>query len=181
MKRLLTTLLAVISLGLCAVCLVQWQREARLRGHIQDLVKRLEAENTLRIEAERKVREYEREIARLTELRAEVEAKLVEVTREYNDLSKDSVARGITIAIYMRELLQLQHGLQATQLAFGKEAEAIKNHNSLVSSQNSAMEKQNELLKQLVQERNDAITKLNARTREFNELVEKYNKLAKSR
>jgi uncharacterized protein YdcH (DUF465 family) len=43
------------------------------------------------------------------------------------------------------------------------------------------MEKQNELLKQLVQERNDAIAKLNARTREFNELVEKYNKLTKSR
>ena len=181
MKRLLTTLLVVISFGLCAVCLVQWQRETRLRGHIQDLVKRLEAENTLRIEAERKVREYEKEIARLTELRAEVEAKLVEVTREYNDLSKDSVARGITIAIYMRELMQLQHGLEATRNAFGKEAEAIKNHNSVVTTQNSAMEKQNEMLKQLVAERNDAIAKLNARTREFNELVEKYNKLAKSR
>ncbi len=181
MKRLLTTLLVVISLGLCAVCLVQWKREARLRDHIQDLVKRLEAENTLRIEAERKVREYEKEIARLTELRAEVEAKLVEVTREYNDLSKDSVARGITIAIYMREVMQMQHGLEATQRAFGKEAEAIKSHNSVVTTQNSAMEKQNELLKQLVEERNDAITKLNARTREFNELVEKYNKLAKSR
>ena len=181
MKRLLTTLLVVISLGLCAVCIVQWQREARLRGHILDLVKRLEAENNLRIEAERKVREYEKEIARLTELRAEVEAKLVEVSREYNDLSADSVARGITIAIYMRELMQMQHGLEATQLAFGKGTEALKSHNSVVTSQNSAMEKQNELLKQLVEERTDAISKLNARTREFNDLVEKYNKLAKSR
>lgn len=181
MKRLLTTLLIVISLGLCVVCLVQWQREARLRGHILDLVKRLEAENSLRIDAERRVREYEREIARLTELRAEVEAKLVEVTREYNDLSADSVARGISIAVYMREVMQMQHGLEATQRAFGKGAEAIKSHNSVVITQNSAMEKQNELLKQLVEERNDAITKLNARTREFNDLVEKYNKLAKSR
>jgi chromosome segregation ATPase len=181
MKRLLNTLLVIISLGLCAVCLVQWQRETRLRGHIGDLVKRLEAENGLRIDAERKVRLYEKEIARLTELRAEVEAKLLEVTREYNDLSKDSVARGITIAIYMRELMQLQRGLEATQLAFGKGSEAIKNHNSVVASQNSAMEKQNELLKQLVEERNDAISKLNARTREFNELVEKYNKLAKGK
>ena len=181
MKRLLTTLLVVISLGLCVVCLVQWQRETRLRGHILDLVKRLEAENTLRIEAERKVRDYEREIARLTVLRAEVEARLVEVSREYNDLSADSVARGISIAIYMREVAQMQHGLEATQRAFGKEAEAIKSHNSVVTTQNSALEKQNELLKQLVEERNDAISKLNARTREFNELVEKYNKLAKSR
>ncbi len=177
MKRLLV----VISLGLCVVCLVQWQREARLRGHIDDLAKRLVAENSMRIDAERKVREYEKEIARLTELRAEVEARLVEVSREYNDLSADSMARGISIAIYMREVAQMQHGLAATQRAFGKEAEAIKSHNSVVTTQNSAMEKQNELLKQLVEERNDAISKLNARTREFNELVEKYNKLAKSK
>lgn len=181
MKRLLTTLLVVISLGLCVVCIVQWQRETRLRGHILDLVKQLEAENAAKVEALRKVREYEKEIARLTELRAEVEARLVEVSREYKDLSADSVARGITIAIYMRELMQLQHGLEATQLAFGKGAEAIKSHNSMVTSQNTAMEKQNELLKQLVEERNDAISKLNARTREFNELVEKYNKLAKGK
>jgi hypothetical protein len=72
MKRLLLTLLVLISLGLCAVCVVQWQREARLRGHITDLVKRLEAENAARVEAERKVKEYEKEIERLTELRAEV-------------------------------------------------------------------------------------------------------------
>lgn len=181
MKRLLITLLVLISLGLCAVCVVQWQREARLRGHITDLVKRLEAENALRIEAERKVREYEKEIERLTELRAEVEAKLVEVTREYNDLSNDSVARGIVIAVYMRELMQVQSGLQATQLAFGKGAEALKEHNAAVTGQNSAIEKQNELLKQLARERDAAIEKLNARTREFNEVVEKYNKLSKQR
>jgi septal ring factor EnvC (AmiA/AmiB activator) len=88
MKRLLTTLLVLISLGLCVVCVVQWQREDRYRGHIADLVKRLEAENRAKVEALRKVREYEKEIARLTEIRAEVEAKLVEVTRDYNDLSR---------------------------------------------------------------------------------------------
>lgn len=181
MKRLLTTLLIFVSLGLCAVCIVQWEREARLRGHILDLVKRLEAENAMRIDAERKVREYEKEIARLTELRAEVEARLVEVSRECADLSKDSTARGISIAIYMREVAQMQHGLEVTQRAFGKGTEAIKGHNDVVSTQNSAMEKQNELLKGLVEERNSAIAKLNARTREFNELVEKYNKLAKSK
>lgn len=181
MKRLLTTLLVLVALGLCVVCVVQWQREARLRGHITDLVKRLEAENAARVEAERKVREYEKEIERLSELRAEVETKLVEVTREYNELSADSVFRGITIAVYMRELRQLQHGLEATQLAFGKGSEALKEHNTAVTAQNSAIEKQNEMLKQLARERDAAIEKLNARTIEFNEVVEKYNKLAKDR
>jgi chromosome segregation ATPase len=181
MKRLLLTLLVLISLGLCAVCVVQWQREARLRGHISDLVKRLEAENAARVEAERKVKEYEKEIERLTELRAEVEAKLVEVTREYNDLSGDSVARGITIAIYMRELMQTQANFAAAQSALGQGSAVLKDHNAAVTAQNSAIEKQNALLKQLANERDTAIEKLNARTREFNELVEKYNKLGKER
>ncbi len=181
MKRLLITLLILISLGLCAVCVVQWQREDRYRGHIADLVKRLEAENRAKVEALRKVREYEKEIARLTEIRAEVEAKLVEVTRDYNDLSADSVARGITIAIYMREFMQAQAGFEAAQLALGQGGEAIKERNTAVTEQNDAIARQNELLKQVAGERDDAIAKLNARTREFNELVEKYNKLAKER
>ena len=181
MKRLLTTLLVLISFGLCAVCVVQWRREDRYRSHITDLVKRLEAENRAKVEALRKVREYEKEIARLTEIRAEVEAKLVEVTRDYNDLSADSIARGITIAIYMRELRQVQAGFEAAQLALGQGSSAIEERNTAVSAQNSAIEKQNELLKQVAGQRDDAIAKLNARTREFNELVEKYNKLAKER
>lgn len=181
MKRLLTTLLVLVTLGLCVVCVLQWQRESRYRGHIADLIKRLEAENAAKVEALRKVREYEKEIARLTEIRAEVEAKLVEVTRDYNDLSRDSVARGITIAIYMRELMQVQAGFEAAQLALGQGGEAIKERNTAVTAQNDAIEKQNAMLKQLASERDDAITRLNARTREFNELVEKYNKLAKER
>ncbi len=181
MKRLLTTLLVLITLGLCVVCVVQWQREARLRGHIQDLVQRLEAENTARIEAERKVKEYEQEIERLTELRAEVEAKLVEVTRDYNDLSADSVARGLTLAIYMRELVQTQARLAAAQSALGQGGVVMKEHHAAVTAQNRAIEKQNELLQQLARERDAAIEKLNVRTREFNELVEKYHKLSKPR
>jgi len=181
MKRLLNTLLVLISLGLCALSFEQWRREARLRGHILDLVKRLEAENAAKVEALRKVREYEKEIARLTEIRAEVEAKLVEVTRDYNELSHDSVARGITIAIYMREFMQSQANFEAVRIALGEGGDAIKERNAAVTSQNDAITKQNELLKQVAAQRDDAISKLNARTIEFNELVEKYNKLAKER
>lgn len=181
MKRLLHTLLVLISLGLCAVSVVQWQREARLRGHIEDLVKRLEAENAAKVEAQRKVRDLEKEIERINVLRAEVEAKLVEMTRDFNDLTTDNISRGITIAVYMNELRQLQGGLEASQLAFSKGADAIKEHNTTVTAQNTALEKQNTMLKQVAAERDAAIEKLNARTREFNELVEKYNKLAKER
>ena len=54
--------------GVYGDCAGQWVREERLRGHIADLAKRLEAENTARVEAERKAAEYEKEIERLTAL-----------------------------------------------------------------------------------------------------------------
>lgn len=55
MKRVLLALLILVSLGLCGICLVQWQREFRLRATISDLRTALVAENKVRIEAEAKV------------------------------------------------------------------------------------------------------------------------------
>ena len=181
MKRLLSTLLVIVTLRLCAVSVVQWVREERLRGHIADLAKRLEAENTARVEAERKAAEYEKEIERLTILRAEVEAKLLATTEELTAVGNDSVSRGVTLAIFLNQLVQTQTKLTAMENAVGKGTEALKDQNESVAAQNATITKQNELLKQLANERNAAIEKLNSRTKEFNELVEKYNKLAKSR
>lgn len=181
MKRLLIFLLVLISLGLCAVSVEQWRREARLRAAIEDLIKKLKDENLAKVEALRKVREYEREIERINALRAEVEAKLVEITREFNDLTTDNVARGITIAIYMLELNHSQRGAQAAHQALGQESNAINDRNTAVTGQNDVIQKQNAMLRELAQERDNAISKLNARTRELNELVEKYNKLAKQK
>ena len=93
MKRLLSTLLVIVTLGLCAMCVVQWVREERLRGHIADLAKRLEAENTARVEAERKAAEYEKEIERLTILRPEVEAKPRTATTALTEMGADHAAR----------------------------------------------------------------------------------------
>ena len=145
MKRILLALLVLISLSLCGICVLQWQREARLRARIITLVNQLEAENKLRIQAEQKVQEYAREIERLNSLRAEIESKLLTTTEELRD----------------------------------RTVEAIKQRNEEVTAQNTAIEKANTQIKQLLSERDEAITKLNARTIEFNELVEKNNKLSR--
>ena len=181
MKRLLNTLLVIVSLGLCVVCVVQWVREDRYRANIADLAKRLEAENTARVEAERKAAEYEKEIERLTILRAEVEAKLLTAIEELSAMGDDSVARGLTLAFYLQDLVKTQAKLAAAEATLAEGTEALKDHNESVTEQNTTIQKQNDLLKQLVTERDSAIEKLNTRTRELNELVEKYNKLAKSR
>ena len=181
MKRVLIFLLVCVTFGLCGICLVQWKREAHMIAQMQDLVKKLESENAQKVEAQRKVREYEREIERINTLRAEVEAKLVEVTRDFNLLTTDNIARGITIAIYQLELSHSQRGYEAARVAMGQGAAQINDRNAAVTGQNEAIQQQNTLLKKLTDERDSAIEKLNSRTREYNELVEKYNKLAKER
>lgn len=181
MKALLYSLLAIIVLGLCGVCVVQWQREFLLNAKIKELTDQLIAENKLRIEFEEKAFRFEQEIARITQLRNETEAALLEATEQVKLLTEDQTARGYSIAVLMNEAMSTAHELAAYKQLAEKGGDALKDRNTEVSEQNSAIEKANASLRQLVSERDDLINKLNARTREFNELVEKYNKLAKER
>jgi len=181
MKAFLFSLLTLIVLGLCGICLVQWQREFVLNAKIDEITDQLIAENKLRIQFEEKAMRFEQEIARISQLRAETEAALLDATEQVQLLTADQTARGYSIAVLMNETLRATAELTAYKQLAGKGTEAIKERNTEVSAQNEAIAKANAALKQLAAERDDAITKLNARTQEFNALVEKYNKLAKER
>lgn len=179
MKRVLIALLVLISLSLCGICVVQWQREFRLRETIATLTAKLIEENKQRIAAEEKVEQYSQEIERLNGIRMDIESKLLTTTEELRDRTLDQTARGYSIAILMNETIRSTSELAAYQKLAGQGSEALKKHNETVSEQNSAIEKANAALRQLAKERDEAITKLNARTIEFNQLVEKYNKLSR--
>jgi len=181
MKRFLISLLACIALGLCVICTLQWTREAKLHRILRELSSQLQAESNLRIEAEEKAARFEEEIARLTALRAEVEGKLLTATEESRALIEDQTARGYSIAVLMNETRNAQAQLDALKDLAGQGTGAIKDRNAEVTAQNAAIEKANAQIKSLADERDAAIIQLNARTREFNELVEKFNKLAKQR
>ncbi|MES2597791.1 MAG: hypothetical protein V4662_20835 [Verrucomicrobiota bacterium] len=176
MKRALISLLVLISLALCGICVFQWQREFRLRATIDHLSNLLIAENKLRVAAEEKVEQYGREIERLNTLRKEIEVRLLDGTEQIQLLTDDQAARGFSIAVLMNETIRSSNELEAYKRLAGQGNDALKKHNDTVTAQNSAIEKANAQLKQLVKERDEAITQLNARTQEFNELVQKYNK-----
>lgn len=179
MKRVLLSLLVLISLGLCGICLVQWKREFDLRSRISELRAALVAENKLRVEAEAKVEQYGLEIERLNAIRKEIESRLVDLTEDVHDLTQDQAARGYSIAVLMNEAVRAGNELIAYKKLAGQGSDVLKKHNETVTAQNSAIEKANTQLRQLAKERDEAITRLNERTREFNELVEKYNKLGR--
>lgn len=181
MKAFLYYILAFIVFALCGICADQWRREFKLNRRIDELTAMLVAENKLRIEFEEKAFRFEKEIARISHLRAETEAALLDATEKIMLMTEDQSARGYSIALWMNEATLVKSELAAYKQLAGKGTDAIKDRNTEVSVQNEAIEKANASLRQLVSERDELIGKLNARTKEFNELVDKYNKLAKER
>ncbi len=159
MNRALTIALGFMLAVLCGVCIWQWKREAYFRAAIADFAGRLDAEKQAHEESRQRITVLEAEIARLTKLRDDTEAKYLATLTELRAIEPDWIARG-------HSLLALSQLAAAAPIA---------------ESQNEAIAKQNELLQQLTAERDAAIEKLNARTREFNALAEKYNKLAGGR
>jgi chromosome segregation ATPase len=178
-KKTLTTLLFLTTLALCGLSVIQWKREAEFRAKIQSLTLQLQAENQLRIETQEKADAFELEIARITQLRADTEARLIEVTDELTLTQTDQLQRGVSIAILSSELSQARSQAESAEKQLAETTAALAEYNTGVTSGNTAITTANERLKKLTAERDTAIAELNARTKAYNELVAKYNKLAK--
>lgn len=176
-KNVLTVITGAIALGLCGVCVVQWNREHRLNAAITEITNRLQKENLARVEFEEKSARLEQEIARITELRRQTEAALAEASENVLLLTDDMKGRGGTIAAY----INLEFGPDPDADPAESEpqaADVVKERNAAVEAQNAAITKANAAIKKLAGERDAAIEKLNDRIRAFNDLTEKYNRLA---
>lgn len=179
MKKTLTALLLLAALGLCGLSVAQWRRESQLRAEIDRITRLYQAENQLRVETEEKAAAFEQEIARLTQLRADTEARLIEVTDELTTTRTDQLQRGVSIAVISAEVTTARARADAAEKQLAEFSQLIAERQQDVSGQNTAITEANARLKQLAAERDQAIAELNTRTKAFNELVEKYNKLVK--
>lgn len=179
MKKTLTILLLLSALALCGLSVVQWKREAELHAELQSLILQLQTETQLRIETQEKANAFELEIARLTQLRADTEAKLLAVTEALTLTQTDQLQRGVSLALLSNAFAQAQSKAQLAEQRLAETTTAIADRNENVTDQNAAIATANDRLKKLTSERDAAIAELNARTKAFNDLVAKYNKLAK--
>ena len=157
MNRSIIISLGIVLAALCGLCLWQWKREAEFRAAIGDYHTRLETETKVHTESRLRITALEAEVARLAELRDDTEAKYLETLAGLRALQPDWAQRGLTIEVLSR----------------------VSAAAPVTESQNAAIQKQNGMLKTLAAERDAAIQKLNARTREFNTLTDKYNKLVR--
>jgi len=147
MKNALVLLLVLTALALCGVSVAQWRREAALRGRIAEADARLREKTAALAEAGEKSDVLDQEITRLSQLRADTEAKLLEVTDEL------AAARKL---------------LEGSGAALGDRHRAVEEQNAAITAANAR-------LRQITAERDRAIEQLNQRTRAFNELTAKYH------
>jgi septal ring factor EnvC (AmiA/AmiB activator) len=174
-KKALTFTLLLAALALCGVSVAQWLREAAFREEITSLTAQLQAENELRIAIEEKAAAFEQEIARLTQLRADTEARLLEVTDELTRTQADQLHRGYSIAVLAAELMQCRTSADRAEKRLADTIAVLNAQDG--GGQKEALTTANTRLKALTAERDQAIAELNARTKAYNELVAKYNKL----
>jgi hypothetical protein len=178
-KKVLTILLILTAVALCGLSVAQWVRENRLREAIASLHDQLDAEHKLRVDTEVKVVALELENARISQLRADTEAKLLEVTEELNLTQRDQLQRGASIIVLANELIKSRQKVVVTEKLLAEANTAMENRSTDVTDQNGAITEANARLKQLTAERDKAIAEVNERTKAYNALGERYNKLTK--
>ncbi|HSI64574.1 MAG TPA: hypothetical protein VLE43_15705 [Candidatus Saccharimonadia bacterium] len=180
MTKFLGILFGLLVLGMCGLCAKQWVRETELRTSLKEVEVLLDEERDKRHDLEEKLAAWEKEIKQLTQRIDEQGLKIAAQEQE-------AVATRQLLATETARADQLQKKLSATSSGMEQSKEAIETQNAAVTAQNEAIkkqnatiEKQNQMLKDLATERDGAVEKLNTRTKEFNELMEKYNTLAKT-
>lgn len=179
LKRTLSILLILTAFGLVGVSIAQWKREAQLRHRIEEVTGLLTAENAARVEAENRATTFEREIERITELRADTEAKLIEVSEQLQLTETDQLQRGVSIALLSTEYMRMSAEVTRLRDQLELQIATLDGRNDSVTEHNTALQTANARLKQVAAERDKAINDLNEQVRAYNELVKKYNQLVK--
>jgi chromosome segregation ATPase len=163
MKKFLSNLLIVFSLGLCAMAAFQWVREAKLRDQIQSLTTTVEDKDTAIAALETTLKNTKAEVVRLEGIRTDLTETIKTNRQEIVTLSRKS------------DRLENELDVQKRQSDVYKEALDQANEN--IKRQNEDIKRQNEDLKKLVEERNESIMKFNKLAGDYNTLVKDFNKL----
>jgi hypothetical protein len=129
--------LLLVSLGLCGVSVAQWRREAVFRQRLAEAAGQVQVESAARLEAARKAGAFEKEIARLTQLRGDVEAKLIET-------SEVAGARSREVEVHNAAITEANSRLQQVT---AERDRAVEELNQRTRAYNELMTQYNKLAK----------------------------------
>jgi len=163
MQKILSNLLIVFALSLCALCAVQWVRESGLRSEIADLQRTVYLKLDAIQNLELALKQTKEEVARLDNLRVELSGIIKTNKEEIQSLTKYSE--------------KLEKEIEAQKAQIGVYKEALDKANENIKRQNQDIKRQNEELKQLAADRNATVEKYNKLVEQYNDLVKQYEKL----
>lgn len=155
--------LIAVSLALCVLVVAQWAQDSNLRRKLPAMNEKIMVAEATASDLQDKVRMWEAEIARLTENAKTAAASGEEQKKEIERLNG---------------ILKERDAAEAAAVPDDYAAN-LKNLGEEISKRNESITKLNTSVQKLMKERDDFADRLNARTREFNELTAKYNKLAR--
>jgi len=165
MNRFLSNVLIVLALALCALCAYQWYRETRQREEVRKLNKGV----------------FEKEVAIQTFTNSIhiMDGKIAQLDARVGELKNTLKTNDATILQQKREITRLEYANAAFTNQIEEYKAAVDTYQARLKEAFAGIEKQNELIKTLGDERNDLVTRLNDSMKERNEIVQKYNELAK--
>jgi chromosome segregation ATPase len=165
MKNLQQNLLVIVALSLCGLCVYQWYGQTLQRNEIQTLDQLVYEKSSAIQGYTNSIRTMDRQIAemdaRVTELKAEIKTNaefVITQKRDLNQLRIDS--EGLT-----NEITQYKG--------------AITNFQAKLKEAYDGIQKQNEVMKELVAQRDEFVKKFNDEVKDRNEIVNKYNDLVR--
>jgi len=150
MKSLLQILLIAFALALSALVVFQWHRETSLQQQVQPLTDELQKQRTAVSTFSNSVSRMDTEILRLRSL-----------TNQFNEAAKT----------YQAEIDRLKTELNSHP-AGSEQTDAYK---KALDTANARIAKQNDDLKKLADDHNNAVLQFNKLTEDYNELVKKWN------
>lgn len=150
MRNLLQYLLILFALALCGLIAFQWHREAALQQEVHSLSDQLQRQRTTAVTLSNSVKQADAEISRLQGL-----------TSQFDDANKAT----------LNEIGRLNDALK-THATNPAEVDAYK---KALETANARIAKQNDDLKKLADDHNNAVLQFNKLTEDYNELVKKWN------
>jgi chromosome segregation ATPase len=163
MKNFLQNLLMILALGLCGLCAWQWYVQTQLHNQGEALQETLS--------------KREAEIQGYTNSMKNMDAEIAGLSARINELKRAAVTNEETASEQKREILRLNKSGEMMSNQIVQYTNIVDQLEAKLKEESEGITKQNDAIKQLAAERDDAIKKYNDSIKERNALAEKYNSL----
>jgi chromosome segregation ATPase len=163
MKNFLQNLLIFLALALCGLCAWQWYIQTRLHVEGEGL--------------QQKVFSQASAIQGYTNLIKNMDAEIAGLSTRINELKQAAATNELAALEQKREILRLRSAGEAMSNEITQYKDVVDKLEAKLKEASEGIVKQNESIKRVAAERDEAIQKYNDSIKERNALAEKYNSL----